>query len=581
MLQRPRHILTVNDTSPTHQPSPLSKGARCYGFAAELKLIEDCRINSFTAPLDHSWNAAKQLLVAKWEKAVIHRRFRRLKRSMVKQLATGRDLDPSSQLQVLDPSSIAVQQQNQTHTRRSEKCRQHPDASKVDLDKNVAGTYLEDQHPDSPSSTRYLDPMESKKKASAAKRHSHRHAEQEVERKESPERYLAIKKQQAVAYVMACFNNWLDKRLAIISYAVDASNASGEAGDGPSSGGAGSGGGGSGGDNKPGGSSRRAKRQLDGEDQDDFANGGDENDQDRGGNKRVKKEVESGRKWACPFYQHDPRSCQRQSCKGPGWPSLHRLKEHLYRIHRLPKHTCPRCGDSFEDARELQNHLRADEPCKKLDLVPVQGIDEATEAQLRVRKRNAPGATEEQRWKEIYLILFPNANRHAIPSPYYACSDPAALERSVERYRRVEKRIRKELPPLVQKRVERKFENLQVEMLKDLNDIIRDGLLEFFKGLPQEDRSPSATPAETPRATTPGLTIEDATAPTGAMDETKSLVDLSCFFDDPDFPYMPPFGNVESFNFDAQYDFGNIAEGVYLDKLSDSGYASTSTRRGS
>lgn len=57
-------------------------------------------------------------------------------------------------------------------------------------------------------------------------------------------------------------------------------------------------------------------------------------------------------------------------------------------------------------------------PCEKLDVVPLlQGIDETTEAKLKVRKKNCPGMTDEQRWRDIYMILFPEANPNAVPSP--------------------------------------------------------------------------------------------------------------------------------------------------------------------
>lgn len=104
-----------------------------------------------------------------------------------------------------------------------------------------------------------------------------------------------------------------------------------------------------------------------------------------------------------------------------------RIREHLYRAHRLPKHVCPRCNDPFDDAKDLAEHLRADVPCEKLDVVPMlQGIDEATEAKLKVRRKNCPGMTDEQRWGEIYKILFPSANFNAMPTPCKPIQDLAA-----------------------------------------------------------------------------------------------------------------------------------------------------------
>ncbi|CAJ2512044.1 Uu.00g076690.m01.CDS01 [Anthostomella pinea] len=564
MLQRPRHLLTVHDT-PHLQPTPPAWTYHHQPLGAETRLIESCRINSFTS-FDRSWNAAKALLVTKWKKAVFHRRFRGLKRSMVKQLALSPEKKSRSQSRLPNSNASGVSITTaQALAQGSEPCLTDLDELNTVHDGSKTGGQSNRR------STTPVDPMESNNKASAARRSSHCPRDKKGERKQTPEQYVALKRQEAVERVMAAFNKWLDKRLAIISYAYEASEASEGTTEGsskyPSDG-----------SGKSSTSSKRPKRQFEGDGQDNFSAGGDENGKDRAGNKRAKKEVELERKWACPFYKHDPEAhSKHRSCAGPGWPSLHRLKEHLYRIHRLPKHTCPRCTEPFEDAKDLQSHLRADEPCKTLELVPVQGIDEATEAKLRIRKKHGPGVTEEQRWKEIYLILFPDANRHAVPNPYYDSNDPLALSKRVDRFRRVEKRIKKELPQLVQKRVERKFENVQIEVLHNLNDIIRDGLLEFFKGLPRDDRSPSVTPAATPRATTPGLNSSHEPSP---MDEAKNVsMDLSTYFDDPDLPLMH-FGGFDNFDFSAEFNFDS-SDGFTFEKVSDSGYASTSTARGS
>ncbi len=71
----------------------------------------------------------------------------------------------------------------------------------------------------------------------------------------------------------------------------------------------------------------------------------------------------------------------------------------------------------FGDDKELQAHLRADEPCKKSHVAPEEGIDQDTERKLRERKRHNSGQTETQRWNDIYLLLFPSADRNALPSP--------------------------------------------------------------------------------------------------------------------------------------------------------------------
>lgn len=261
-------------------------------------------------------------------------------------------------------------------------------------------------------------------------------------------------------------------------------------------------------------------------------------------------------------------------------------------MHRLPKHTCPRCNEPFEDARDLAEHIRADVPCEKLEIVPVpQGIDETTEAELKVRKKSCPGMTDEQRWRDIYMILFPKANPKAIPSPCkvtqrndivtlliifedYDASDSLGQAQRAEEWRRVKKRIQKELPKVVQKKVERSFEKVGADVLTGLADIVRDGLLEIFKDSPHDDRSPSVTPAATPRAPTPSFPAardQSAISIDGTQDTS---LDLSYYFDTEMPMPMPFFGGLDDLDFSA---FGNPVE--CLDKGSDSGYASTGTGR--
>ncbi|XDG03555.1 hypothetical protein ABKA04_003170 [Annulohypoxylon sp. FPYF3050] len=318
------------------------------------------------------------------------------------------------------------------------------------------------------------------------------------------------------------------------------------------------------------GRSTRSKRRLGGDDQDNSSAGGDGRNPDRGGSKRAKKEVETEKKFACPYYKHDPRAhVKHRSCAGPGWTSLHRLKEHLYRAHRLPKHICPRCNAPFEDSKDLNGHLRAEILCAKLDLVPaLQGIDDEIEAKLKVRKKQCPGMTDEQRWGEIYMILFPKANPNAIPTPYYDSNDALRFSKSVEEWKKIKKRMQKDLPNIVQKKVEKSFEKVEVEVLDGLADIVRNCVYEIFK---DSDRSPSSTPAATPRAHTPSVPTARE-QPASATDEIKdnSLLDLSYFLE----PSI--IGGMEDFDF--SFDFGGTTDCGILDKESDSGYASTSTR---
>ncbi|KAJ8117831.1 hypothetical protein ONZ43_g4114 [Nemania bipapillata] len=275
---------------------------------------------------------------------------------------------------------------------------------------------------------------------------------------------------------MGGFQKWLDKRLAIISYTVEASDASEDTGNSARTTGSVtrdmSG-------KKTGGAAGRPKRQLsDNNDPDDLPGGGDDNGRDGGGNKRAKK-----------------------------------------------------------------------------------------------------GQTETQRWNDIYLLLFPGADRNAIPSPYPDYDETATRSKNFERYKRVEKRIKKELPRLVRQRVERKFDKVEADMLHGINDIIRNCLADFFRNnMSQDEGSSATTPQTASRATTPGLTpIEEPHAP--PPDHSVSPeIDISYLLDDHDLCFP---GGLSLFDFDPQFDMNNGVDGYGVDKVSlDSGYVSTSTMTG-
>jgi hypothetical protein len=134
---------------------------------------------------------------------------------------------------------------------------------------------------------RDIDLMEQLEAGVASRLPGNAPEDQEGERRQTPEEYIAHRKAIIIERTMAGFHRWLDKRLAIMSYTIEASEAA-EAPDDP---------GGSresenrdSGEKKSGDTNRRPKRQLsEDSDPDNSAGGGDDNGQDRGGNKRAKK----------------------------------------------------------------------------------------------------------------------------------------------------------------------------------------------------------------------------------------------------------------------------------------------------
>ncbi|RYP83759.1 hypothetical protein DL770_005337 [Monosporascus sp. CRB-9-2] len=65
-------------------------------------------------------------------------------------------------------------------------------------------------------------------------------------------------------------------------------------------------------------------------------------------------------------------------------------------------------------------HLQLDPPCQKRDNdTLLDGFSKAQEKQLRSRKKSDVNVTDEDKWREIYHILFPDDDLETIPSPYY------------------------------------------------------------------------------------------------------------------------------------------------------------------
>ncbi|KAL3301684.1 Nicotinate-nucleotide diphosphorylase [Colletotrichum asianum] len=120
---------------------------------------------------------------------------------------------------------------------------------------------------------------------------------------------------------------------------------------------------------------------------------------------------------ACPYLKHDPKTYgQRRGCRGASFTSTHRLKEHLHRTHRQ-KPNCPRCRTTFSAEAEVREHLKSQSLCEVLEGVSVEGFDEVQEKQLKSKKRGRVVKSEQDKWREIYRILFPDSSE--IPDPLY------------------------------------------------------------------------------------------------------------------------------------------------------------------
>ncbi|KAK1457718.1 hypothetical protein CMEL01_15701 [Colletotrichum melonis] len=226
-------------------------------------------------------------------------------------------------------------------------------------------------------------------------------------------------------------------------------------------------------------------RSTDGQTPGEGEEEGDEDELPRAKLSKVQEDTIEGAKLACPFFKYNPRKYKTQRpCCGPGWDQVHRIKEHIYRKHSLPKFSCPRCSQSFETQLALQAHARSLDACDVREPEVLDGITQDQEKKLRSRKKTSvKELTEAEKWIQVYRILFPDVREREIPSPYHNAED---AEKNLGGY---EDYLRRELPPLVrrqlEKEVERELSFVEEGMKQKVIDIARNLQLTLFKGYQQ------------------------------------------------------------------------------------------------
>jgi hypothetical protein len=90
------------------------------------------------------------------------------------------------------------------------------------------------------------------------------------------------------------------------------------------------------------------------------------------------------------------------------------MKEHLYHAHTQPNY-CPRCWAVFDTNINLIDHSRLAQ-CYISAPKPIEGIDHKTREALR--KRSPALRLEEDKWRDVYHLLFPEVALVDILSPY-------------------------------------------------------------------------------------------------------------------------------------------------------------------
>lgn len=119
-------------------------------------------------------------------------------------------------------------------------------------------------------------------------------------------------------------------------------------------------------------------------------------------------------RYACPFFKKD--RVRFRDCRTFGAPSdrLADITQHLKRHHKI--YTCPSCFQVFDRDIERDEHIRAREPdCTCKDENPHFGISVTTEQMEKIQRRKKPKMNPDDRWNEIWGILFEEDNTTESP----------------------------------------------------------------------------------------------------------------------------------------------------------------------
>ncbi|KIW77313.1 hypothetical protein Z517_09759 [Fonsecaea pedrosoi CBS 271.37] len=137
---------------------------------------------------------------------------------------------------------------------------------------------------------------------------------------------------------------------------------------------------------------------------------------------------------ACPYWKYDPARYspantsekRYRGCSSVYLRDIARLKQHLYRVHKMPDYHCQRCLEVFENEPSLQEHVRApaELACTYQQNTSSELLSEWQCAQLRKRWT---GKTTEEAWKCIWSIIFP---RLEPPSSIHAEDRSASIQPS-------------------------------------------------------------------------------------------------------------------------------------------------------
>ncbi|KAH8652294.1 hypothetical protein BX600DRAFT_501594 [Xylariales sp. PMI_506] len=127
--------------------------------------------------------------------------------------------------------------------------------------------------------------------------------------------------------------------------------------------------------------------------------------------------ADASRGFTCPFLQKDLDVYSNERSCINSWPTVRRVKEHLWRVHfsDVHQHECPRCHERFKQEKQLDTHLITLPACQ------LRNLDYATITKYRqadgLRNIKLPRTSERAKWNKVYEILFPEVSPENYPSP--------------------------------------------------------------------------------------------------------------------------------------------------------------------
>ncbi|KAK9772966.1 hypothetical protein SCAR479_10296 [Seiridium cardinale] len=358
--------------------------------------------------------------------------------------------------------------------------------------------------------------------------------------------YLARRKREEIQKLMEMLVEWIDTR-ASTTHASGAGSSSQPAASTRSSSSASST------PQKLAGQKRSLRRDsFDGSDP-----GRDGNGEDKRGNKRSRTGALPPPKLACPFFKREPGKYKdRQACTGPGYSSISRLKEHIYRAHKQPDNKCNRCCHIFSNADLLEEHQRAEEPCKVSKDNSVDGISESQYHQLRKKPAGPKSTSIAERWAEVYRIIFPKAS--VIPSCYYEYDDNKRVPECCDEELDLTEFIESELIEGVRNDLEDQFEDFTENTRRNFMDILKKRLSQIHQQLSAQRKK-----------------LQFNSAPDKAQQELSLLVD-STF---PDIDFNDLLASSEFADFGSYLSDPIGGEVGYSSNQSDSAYYSMESPR--